>query len=364
MSEKVVTILGTRPELIRLATLIPLLDEHTDHSFVHTGQNYNVELKDVFFEEFHLRKPDFQWDCSGLSASAQIGKILTETESLFSRIRPAKLLVLGDTNSALCAFVAKRMGVKVYHMEAGNRCFDDRVPEEINRRVVDQCSDVLMPYTHRSKENLLKEGIRSDRIVVTGNPIAEILQVFNESIERSLILGELNLGSRDYFLVTLHRAENVDLPERLKSFISAFENLHRLFNKMVYISVHPRTAKRLSEIGISQESLKEKGIITLSPLRFFDFVKLEKNAFCVLSDSGTVQEECCLFQVPTVTLRDVTERPETLDCGSNFLSGASSSKIINGVKIVTDSKNQEWKIPADYKDTNVSSKVLRALLGH
>jgi len=356
---KVVTILGTRPEIIRLSRIIPLLDEATEHTLVHTGQNYDPSLSDVFFTDLAVRKPDVYMGVRGGMAE-QIAGVLTHSEEILKRVMPDRLLILGDTNSGLSAMIAARMGVPVYHMEAGNRCYDDRVPEEINRRVIDHCSNVLMPYTYRSKENLVREGIDRARIYVTGNPILEVMQHYRPQIDPSDVLERLSLTRGEFFLVTLHRAENVDQQERLDSFLRGLALVADTYKKPMVVSVHPRTADVLSRYGLTPGSDRVR---LMPPLGFFDFVKLETNAFCVLSDSGTVQEECCIERIPNVTLRDVTERPETIECGSNILSGADPDSILSAVRTATASSPQ-WTPPAEYLAEQVSRTVLRILTGY
>lgn len=356
---KVLTILGTRPEIIRLSRVIPALDGLCEHVVVHTGQNYERSLHHVFFEELAIRPPDHALDCRADTPMAQVGAILAGSERLMSEEKPDRLLILGDTNSGLSAFAAKRMGIPVFHMEAGNRCYDDRVPEEINRRVIDHASDVLLPYTERSRANLLREGIAGERIYVTGNPIKEVLDHYAPRIASSRVMADLGLEPGAYFLVTLHRAENVD-GSRLALFIEALRRVHEEYRIPVIVSLHPRTRSRLGRQG---GDLEGGGVRALEPFGLFDFVHLEQRAKCVLTDSGTVQEECCLFGVPTVTLRDVTERPETLEAGSNMLSGAEPESILACVKTVLDRPNR-WSPPPEYLAGNVSSTVAKILLGY
>jgi len=359
---KILTILGTRPEIIRLSRIIPLLDNLVDHIIIHTGQNYDPNLSKIFFKELGLRAPDHVLDSKADTPMGQVGKILVGCEKIILKEKPDRILILGDTNSALSAIVAKRLGIPVFHMEAGNRCYDDRVPEEINRRIIDHSSTIHLPYTERSRANLLHEGIPGKKIYVTGNPILEVLNQHKDKIDSSDILKQLELVRGKYFLVTLHRTENVDDPERLSTFISAFEELHKQHDKPIVISVHPRTRSQLEKQG---KTFSKKGIVTLDPLGLIDFVHLEKNAFCVMSDSGTVQEECAIFGVPNITLRDVTERPETLEAGSNFIAGADVNNILLGVKTTTQNDNKVgWKPPIEYLATNVSQTVVRIILGH
>jgi len=356
---KVMTVLGTRPEIIRLSRLIPLLDELCDHTLVHTGQNYDARLSELFFSELGVREPDAYLGVRADGFGEQIGQILTGIEALFLELRPERLLVLGDTNSGLVSLVAKRMGIQVFHMEAGNRCYDDRVPEEVNRRVIDHSSTVLMPYTHRSKENLLAEGIQRERIFVTGNPIKEVLDHYEPRAKASAILNDLGLNSGDYFLVTMHRAENVDDDARLITLMTSLAELHRSTGKRVICSVHPRTQSKLDSLSDAPDLT---GIELLEPFGFFDFIRLEQEAFCVISDSGTVQEEACIFGVPNVTIRDVTERPETIEAGSNILAGVEPESVLRAVEMVTNQATT-WTPPAEYMAENVSRVVSRILLG-
>lgn len=356
---KVVTVLGTRPEIIRLSRIIPKLDGACEHVLVHTGQNYDHRLNELFFQELALRAPDVLLDVKGATFAEQIAQVLTRTEVVFREQRPDRLLVLGDTNSALCAFVAKRMGIPVYHLEAGNRCHDDRVPEEVNRRVIDHSSDVLLPYTERSRENLLAEGIPGRRIHVVGNPIHEVLTHHAQKIDASQVLETLGLTRQGYLLVTMHRQENVDVPERLRALVTALERARRELDRPVVVSVHPRTQKRLEELGLK---VGDPQVRLLAPLGLMDFVHLERHAFCVLSDSGTVQEECCLLHVPNVTLRDTTERPETLECGSNVLAGVDPDTILRSIRLVT-AATATWRIPPEYLAPDVSTTVCKLVLG-
>lgn len=357
---KVVTVLGTRPEIIRLSRVIPHLDQLCDHVLVHTGQNYERNLNEIFFKELGLRVPDHILECKSSSSMEEISKIISSCQQVFAKEKPDRLLVLGDTNSALSAFVAKRMGIKVFHMEAGNRCFDDRVPEEVNRRVIDHCSDVLMPYTERSRLNLLQEGISVQHTFVTGNPIKEILDYYGDKIKASNVLPRLKLKPKKYFLVTLHRAENVDVKHRITSIVKAFGMLADKYKIPVICSLHPRTRSQLNQNSLTME---DYGVRALDPLGLLDFVHLEKNATCVLTDSGTVQEECCIFNIPNVTIRDVTERPETIDAGSNIITGADPESILNCVRAVLNLPSP-WVTPTEYLKKNVSATVTKIVLGY
>ncbi|HOZ18621.1 MAG TPA: UDP-N-acetylglucosamine 2-epimerase (non-hydrolyzing) [Candidatus Fermentibacter daniensis] len=355
---KLVTVLGTRPEIIRLSILIGKLDGLCSHTIVHTGQNSDPALSDVFFAELGVRRPDVFLGVDISSPGRQIGGVLEGCERVFREKKPDRVLVLGDTNSALSVIMAKRMGIPVFHMEAGNRCFDDRVPEEVNRRIVDSCSDVLMPYTERSRTNLLREGYRLQRILVTGNPINEILERHRSAIDSSAALDRLGLQPGGYFLVTAHRAENVDLEPRLKSLFQSLSLICREYGVPAIVSTHPRTRDRLA----SMRGLEIDPLIRLeNPFGLFDFVKLEKNARCVLSDSGTVQEECCILRVPNVTLRDVTERPETVECGSNILAGVEPPDVARCVAAAL-ARKPDWTPPPEYMVEDVSGTVASILM--
>lgn len=356
---KVVTVVGTRPEIIRLSCIIPLLDQHCTHRLVHTGQNYDPLLSDVFFEQLGVRAPDVHLGITATGFAAQVGQLLPRIAEVFEAERPDRLLVLGDTNSGLAALVAARMGIPVFHMEAGNRCYDDRVPEEINRRVIDHSSSVLMPYTVRSKENLVREGIERERIFVTGNPIHEVLTHYAPRIDASDALTRFGVQSRRFFLLTMHRAENVDDPVRLARLVDAVVRVSSEHGLPVLFSVHPRTADRLRRAGLQPDQARVR---LLEPLGFFDFVRLEREALAVMSDSGTVQEECAIFRVPTVTIRDVTERPETIECGSNILSGADSDAVAEAMRLVL-ALPAEWNAPVEYETPGVSRIVTRLVLG-
>lgn len=357
---KVVTLFGTRPEIIRLSQVIRRLDTLCEQVLIHTGQNYDPNLSEVFFEQLQLRAPDEHFGIRAGGFAEQVGQILARAGEALERLRPDRLLLLGDTNSALAAIVAARLRIPVFHMEAGNRCYDDRVPEEINRRLVDHSSTVLLPYTHRSKENLVREGIARQRIFVIGNPIKEVLNAYAREIAASPILETLGVTSGGYFLVTLHRAENVDLPARLEQLFQGLAQVAATYGLPLIVSLHPRTADKLAQFGLDPASPQVR---LLPPLGLFDFVKLEQHAKCVLSDSGTVQEECCLFGVPNVTLRDVTERAETLEAGSNILSGAEPAMVLQAVRTVLAS-SVHWKPPVEYLEEEVASTVAKIVLSY
>ncbi|MDF1997292.1 non-hydrolyzing UDP-N-acetylglucosamine 2-epimerase [Peribacillus frigoritolerans] len=357
---KVMTILGTRPEIIRLSLIIKKLDQYADsHILVHTGQNFTSSLSEIFFQQLKVRTPDYVLLNQQQTLGEQLATIFKKLEIILLTEKPDKVLVLGDTNSGLSSILAERMGIPVIHMEAGNRCFDLEVPEEKNRRIIDAVSSFNLPYTPQSKENLLKEGIPSKRIYLSGNPIYEVLNHYNNEIEQSVILEKLNLDKEDYFLVTAHRAENVDHEDRLLEIMKGINLVAETYQKRIICSLHPRTKSR---IELSPKLEVHPLIEFHEPFGFFDFVKLEKNAFCVLTDSGTVQEECCLFHVPTVTIRKTTERPETIESGSNMLSGIDAKQIVNCVKVMVN-QQKDWTFPEGYDHKNVSDKVLKIILG-
>jgi UDP-N-acetylglucosamine 2-epimerase (non-hydrolysing) len=357
---RVMTILGTRPEIIRLSGVIRLLDLQSEHTLVHTGQNFEDRLSRIFFEELNVRTPDIFMGVRAPTFSGQIGQILEKSEKLFDEIRPDRLLILGDTNSGLSAIVARRLGIPVYHMEAGNRCYDDRVPEEVNRRVIDHSSSVLMPYTGGSRDNLLREGFPANRIFVTGNPIREVMDRCSSSIGASTILNDLDIEERRFFLATVHRAENVDREDRLRGIIAGLELLGQRYGYPEVLPVHPRTRSKLEEFGIVPNGAAFR---LTEPLGFFDFVRLEQAAVCLLSDSGTVQEEACLLGIPNVTLRDVTERPETLECGSNVLAGADPDAIERAVTFVMN-RGTAWTPPAEYLAEGVAARACGVILSY
>lgn len=353
---KLITICGTRPELIRLSRIIPKLDKLCHHTFVHTGQNHDPLLKDIFFRDLDIRQPDISWEIVTNTLSGQVAAIMQRTEETLREAKPDRLLILGDTNSALSSYIARRMNIPIYHMEAGNRCHDSKSPEEANRLAIDHWSTILMPYTERSRANLLVEGIPAQNIFVTGNPIHEVMRNQPETN----VLSQLGLGllsPRSYFLATLHREENVDNPTRLSQFLAALDTIHSTYNLPVLLSCHPRTRKRLLL------NTATPNITICEPFSFPDFFTLEKNALCVLTDSGTVQEECCLLHTPTVTLRDTTERPETIECGSNILSGSDLVTILNCLRAALASP-RTWRVPSEYLIPDVSNTVCKIVLGY
>jgi UDP-N-acetylglucosamine 2-epimerase (non-hydrolysing) len=351
---KILTILGTRPEIIRLSQIIPKLDKYSKHILVHTGQNYDYNLDRIFFKDLRVRKPDYYLSARGTFAN-QIAKILTGLEKIIANERPDKFLVLGDTNSSLGAIAAKRLGVPVYHMEAGNRSFIKRAPEETNRKIIDHSSDILLPYSRRSADNLLDEGIPRKAIYVTGNPIFEVLKKFEEEINNSNILKKLNIKKNNFFLLTLHREENVDNILRFKKLIKIINLIRKKYNYNIIWPIHPRSKKKIIKLKLKID----KKIFLINPLGFFDFVNLEKNSYCVLTDSGTVQEETSILKVPSIVLRESTERPETLESGATIVDDNIES-ILDNIKVSIDSKDS-IEIPSDYIKENVSWTVTKIL---
>lgn len=355
---KVLTILGTRPEIIRLSEIIRRLDAVVDHVVVHTGQNHDDALSGRFFSELGVRDPDHHLGIGPGTLGERVGAILAGVDRVLATERPDRVVVLGDTDSALGALMAKRAGIPVVHLEAGNRCFDDRVPEEVNRRVIDHASDLLLPYTARSRENLLAEGVPGGRIAVTGNPIGEVMARHRPEIDASDVVARLGLTSRRYGLATLHRQENVDDPDRLSRLAESLRAVAREIDAPVVVSVHPRTADRLARAGLEWGD----GVIASPPFGFADFVALEAGALVACTDSGTVQEECCLLGTPAVTMRDTTERPETVECGSNVVCGVDPDDVLAAVRVQLG-RSGGWTPPAEYLATEVSSVVAALVVG-
>jgi len=357
---KVLTIVGTRPEIIRLAPTIKLLDKHTDHVLVHTGQNYDYELNEVFFEDLGLRRPDYFLEADTSSLGAVLGSILTKTEQVLLAERPDAFLVLGDTNSAISAVIAKRMKIPVYHMEAGNRCFDENVPEETNRRLVDHVADYNLVYTEHARRNLLAEGIHPSRILLTGSPMREVLKTNSGAIDASAVLAREGLVAGGYFLVSLHREENVDNPDRLASVLQALTHVAAEYDLPVIVSTHPRTRMRLESqpVGLTDK------LAFHPPFGFNDYIQLQKSARLVLSDSGTISEESSLLGFPAVTLRDFVERPEALDTAAIVTSGVSSENVLTAVSAVLRLSEEigPAELPAGYEVTDTSRRVTGFIL--
>lgn len=329
---KVVTVVGTRPEIIRLAATIRLLDKYTDHILVHTGQNYDYELNEIFFEDLGLRRPDHFLGADISSLGAVLGSILTTVEKVLLEEKPDAMLVLGDTNSCISALMARRLKIPVYHMEAGNRCFDENVPEEVNRKLVDHVSDYNLVYTEHARRNLLAEGVHPSRIVLTGSPMKEVLDANAKAIAGSDVLERQGLAAGEYFLVSLHREENVDNPHRLEQVLQALNEVGRVYGLPVLVSTHPRTRKRLE----AQPEHLKSGLRFHPPFGFNDYIQLQQSAKLVLSDSGTISEESLILKFPALTLRDSIERPESLDVGGILTTGLSTDAIVDSVRMALD----------------------------
>ncbi len=359
---KVMTIVGTRPEIIKLSRVIAELDRHSEHILVHTGQNYDYELNQIFFDEMEIRKPDYFLDAAGDNPAKSIANVISKSDELFERIRPDALLIYGDTNSCLCVIPAKRRKIPVFHMEAGNRCFDERVPEEVNRKIVDHLSDINMPLTEHARRYLVAEGIKPETVIKTGSCMKEVFGYYASKIDTSAVLEKNGLEKNRYFIVSIHREENLDLKE-------SFENLPVMLNAVaaeykmpIIFSTHPRTMKKLEQL--EADTLSEN-IKICKPFGFFDYVKLQKEAFCVLSDSGTIAEESSLLGINAVTLRLAHERPEGMDAGVLIMSDMDAKSVLDAIKVsVSIDKADAKNIPDDYNVDNVSSKVLKIIYSY
>ncbi|MXV18264.1 non-hydrolyzing UDP-N-acetylglucosamine 2-epimerase [Deinococcus xianganensis] len=360
---KVMTVVGTRPEIIRLSRVIAQLDEHTDHVLVHTGQNFDYELNEIFFQELGVRRPDAFLNAAGSSAAETIGQVLIKVDPLLEEHRPEALLLLGDTNSCLAAIPAKRRRIPIFHMEAGNRCYDQRVPEETNRKIVDHTSDINLPYSDIARENLLRENFDPARVIKTGSPMFEVLTHYREQIERSAILTELGLARGTYFVVSAHREENVDAPERLGALAATLNALAQQYGQRIIFSAHPRTQKRIAAAGLSFHPLVE----VMKPLGFFAYVHLQMQARAVLSDSGTISEEASILNFPALTLRDTHERPEGMEETAVIMTGLNPERVLQAVAVLDQQQRGEQRqlrLAADYSMPNVSDKVLRLILSY
>ena len=356
---KVMTIIGTRPEIIRLSQCIKACDRYFDHILVHTGQNWDYTLNEVFFQELQLRQPDYYLNAVGSNLGETLGNIIAKAYQVLVDTQPDALLILGDTNSALAAIPAKRLKIPIFHMEAGNRCFDQNVPEEINRKIVDHISDVNLPYTEHSRRYLLSEGISKEYIYVTGSPMREVLSANKAGIDSSKVLETLALEPENYFVVSAHREENIDNPKTFYSLINALNSIAEEYQKPVIYSTHPRSWKRIEQEGCKLHPL----IRQLKPFGLFDYCKLQQNAFCVLSDSGTLSEESAMLGFPAVLIRTSTERPEVLDKGTIIIGGTSAEDMTQAVNLCREMwENREPTVIApDYVDDNVSVKVVKII---
>ncbi|MGC9337359.1 MAG: non-hydrolyzing UDP-N-acetylglucosamine 2-epimerase [Candidatus Cloacimonadia bacterium] len=355
------TVLGTRPEIIRLSCVMSLLDQYVDHKIVHTGQNYDYELNEIFFKELAVRKPDYFLGCDTSSLGSVLGTTLISIERVLSDERPDAVLILGDTNSAIAGIMARRMKIPIYHMEAGNRCFDLNVPEEINRRIIDHISDFNLVYTEHARRHLLSEGLPHRHIYLTGSPMKEVLTCHMNKINSSGILGELGLNKKQYLIVSMHREENVDNSENLMALMHALESIYSEFCMPIIVSTHPRTRKRMEQRTLK---LPQGDISFLKPFGFFDYNHLQMNAFCAISDSGTISEESAILSFPAITVRNAIERPEALDTGNIIITGMEPDIIVQAIKIaINEHNNNNIKIPPEYDVEDVSQRVVKFIIG-
>ena len=357
---KVMSVVGTRPEIIRLSRVFAKLDEHCEHTLVHTGQNYDYELNQVFFEDLGIRKPDYFLDAAGKNAAETIGQVIIKVDQIIEAVNPEAILILGDTNSCLAAIPAKRRKVPVFHMEAGNRCFDQRVPEETNRKIVDHTADINMPYSTIARDYLIAEGIPADRVVKTGSPMYEVLTHYMDDIDSSNILESLDIKSGKFFVVSAHREENVDVPAQLLKLANSLNSIAEYYCLPVIVSTHPRTQKRINDQGIQfHENIK-----LLKPLGFHDYNHLQKNAKAVLSDSGTINEESSIMNFPALNIREAHERPEGMEEASVMMVGLDSKRIMQALRILEQQPSGEKRLLRrvdDYSVPNVSDKVVRII---
>ncbi len=361
---KVMTIVGTRPEIIKLSRVIAELEKYTDHVLVHTGQNFDYELNEIFFQQMNIRKPDYFLEAVGTTTAQTIGNVIAKSDEVMEKEKPDAILLYGDTNSCLSVISAKRRKIPVFHMEAGNRCFDQRVPEELNRKVIDHLSDINMVLTEHARRYLIQEGIRPETIIKTGSSMQEVLNFHKKNIDTSDVLKRLDLAEKDFFVVSLHREENVDYMQNFADFFDSMHAISRHYKKRVIISTHPRTRKKMETMGISTDG--DTNLEFIKPLGFFDYIKLQQTAFCVISDSGTITEESSLLGFPAITIRQAHERPEGMDEGTLIMSGLKKENIINSIDVVTtqDKNSGSTHLIKDYDVDNVSQKVVRIILSY
>tara|TARA_B100001964_G_C14195602_1_gene583159 strand:- start:309 stop:1448 length:1140 start_codon:yes stop_codon:yes gene_type:complete len=360
---KIMTIVGTRPEIIRLSRVISKLNNYVEHKLVHTGQNYDFELNEIFFTDLDIKKPDYYLNAAGENAAITIGNTITKIDSILEEIKPDAILVLGDTNSCLSVIPAKRRHIPIFHMEAGNRCFDQRVPEETNRKIVDHISDINLTYSDIAREYLLREGIPADRIIKTGSPLYEVLHNYKEDIENSSILHKLGLTPHDYFVVSAHREENIDSDSNFTKLVEVLNELAQYFDKRIMVSTHPRTRKRIETMDVSFHNRVE----LLKPLGFFDYVNLQKNAYVVLSDSGTISEESSILNFPALNIREAHERPEGMEEAAVMMTGLEMGRIFQALTVVKSQprgQKRSLQMVADYNVPNVSEKILRIIISY
>lgn len=365
MSTKVMTIVGTRPEIIKLSRVMAELDKNVEHILVHTGQNYDFELNEIFFNELGVRKPDYFLNAVGKTTAETIGNILIKSDEVFEKVNPDAVLLYGDTNSCLSVISAKRRQIPIFHMEAGNRCFDQRVPEELNRKIVDHLSDINMPLTEQARDYLIKEGIRPETVIKTGSCMKEILTFYKDNIDNCNILERLDIMKDKYFIVSIHREENVDYPDNLKKLVDSLNAIAEKYNYPVIVSTHPRTQKRLDDI---KHDIELNPLVKyMKPLGFFDYISLQKNASCVISDSGTITEEASILNFPAIMIRMAHERPEGMDEGTVILSGIERERVMEVINVAVNQHQKNpnaIKIINDYNVENVSIKVVRIILSY
>ena len=360
---KLMTIVGTRPEVIRLSRTIAKLDEYCDHIFVHTGQNYDYELNQIFFDDLGLRNPDVFLECAGATAAESIAQVISKSDKVLAEKAPEAILILGDTNSAMAVIPAKRRKIPIFHMEAGNRCYDLRVPEEINRKIIDHTSDINMPYSDIAREYLLKEGVKPELIVKTGSPMYEVISFYKRQIESSNVLERLNLKKYQYFVVSVHREENVDSEINIQNFVQMLNRLGDMYKYPIVVSTHPRTRKKIEELDLQFHPL----VNLQKPLGFTDYINLQSNAKAVLSDSGTVTEESSILNFPAINIRDAHERPEGMEEGAVMFTGMNSDRVLQALSILERQSRGEVRninIVKDYMVPNVSEKVVRTILSY
>ena len=364
MAIKVLTIVGTRPEIIKLSRVIHQLDIHTEHVLVHTGQNYDYELNEIFFQELGIRKPDYFLNAVGENTAHTIGNVIARTDDLLAEVCPDAFLLLGDTNSCLSAIAAKRRKIPIFHMEAGNRCFDQRVPEEINRKIIDHISDINLPYTEHARRYLLAEGLKPETIIKTGSPMKEVLTYYRSKIDASDILDRLKVELGRYFVVSAHREENIDSDVNFSDLMTTLKAIAEKYDLPLIVSTHPRTRNRMENLGMKE---LDHRVQFLKPLGFFDYVKLQMNAFCVVSDSGTITEESSILSFPAVTIRQAHERPEGMDEGTLIMCGLKQERVLEAIDVVRShfvEGASSFRIVQDYDVENVSKKVLRIILSY
>lgn len=361
---KVMTIVGTRPEIIKLSRVMAELDKYTEHIMVHTGQNFDYELNEIFFQELRIRKPDYFLDAAGKNAAETIANVIRKSDDLLEEVKPDAILLYGDTNSCISVISAKRKKIPIFHMEAGNRCFDQRVPEEINRKIVDHLSDINMPLSEHARKYLLAEGLKPETVIKTGSPMTEVLLYHKDEIEKNDVLEKEGLKKGEYFIVSTHREENVDSEKNFLDLLNSLNAIVEKYQKKVIVSTHPRTRKKLEAIGFVNASPM---IEFMKPFGFMEYIKLQQNAFCVISDSGTITEESSILHFPAITIRQAHERPEGMDEGTLVMTGLSSERILDSIDVVTsqygENKESIHSIP-DYEADNVSKKVVRIILSY